>query len=75
MTHSCEMDEQCMPECCAQWISGGGCANTGGGCPFRRSAIMSSAHETAILLREDGRRDRGDVTGLEIGRDEERMVR
>ena len=36
---------------------------------------MSPAHETAILLREDGRRDRGDVTDGDVGRDEERMTR
>ena len=32
----CTMDADCMPECCAQWRRGGGCANTGGDCKFRK---------------------------------------
>ena len=40
--HVCTMDDDCMPECCAQWRFNKLCANTGGDCKFRKPANAKS---------------------------------
>jgi hypothetical protein len=43
--HTCTMDKEWMPECCAQWRMGSVCANTGGECRFRKVRTEEQSKE------------------------------